>query len=83
MNSDQIEVECYSGGRADERPRSVTIRGRKYLVARLLSESIEESETQAGLRERKHRYRVLTEEGRVLEIVRNQDGSWMVSSARR
>jgi hypothetical protein len=48
---------------------------------RLLSESIEESEPQAGLRERKHRYRVLTEDRRVLELVRNQDGSWVISTA--
>lgn len=83
MDSAKIEVECYSGGRSDERPRSVTIRGRKHLVARLLSESIEESETQAGVRERKHRYRVLTEDRCVLELVRNQDGSWVVSLARQ
>ena len=82
MDSDQIEVECYSGGRGNEHPRWVTIGGRKHLVARLLSESIEESETRAGRRERKHRYRVLTEDRCVLELVRNQDGSWVISPAR-
>ena len=76
MTSEPVEVECYSGGRSDERPRSVTIEGRRHLVARLLSESLEEPDTQAGHRERKRCYRVQTEEGLVLELVRNQDGSW-------
>lgn len=80
MTSEPVEVEFYSGGRADERPRSVTIGGRKHFVARLLSESLEESETGSGPRERKHRYRLLTEEGLVLELIRDPHGSWFVSS---
>ena len=79
MSSTPIEVEFYSGGRADERPRSVTIEGHRHVVALLLSESLEEPDTQARNRERKRRYRVQTEEGLVLELVRNQDGSWSVS----
>jgi len=79
MTSEPIEVEFYSGGRADERPRSVTVAGRKHLIARLLSESLEESDTCDGRRERKPRYRVITEEGLVLELARNREGSWLVS----
>lgn len=80
MASEPTEVEFYSGGRADERPRSVTIGGRKHLIALLLSKSLEEFDTPAGRRHRRHRYRVLTEDRLVLELVRNQDGSWLVSS---
>lgn len=79
MTSEPIEVQCYSGSRRDERPRSVTIGGRKYLVARLLSESIEEPEAGIGRRERTYRYRVLTEDGLVLELFRTDDGRWFLS----
>jgi hypothetical protein len=70
---ERIEVECYAGGRADERPRRVVIRGREHRVARLLSASIEES---AGSRERLHRFRVMTEDGKVLVLLRDEDGEW-------
>ena len=40
-----VQVECYAGSRADERPRRVRIEGRQYRVARLLSSSIEQSPT--------------------------------------
>ena len=70
---ERIEVECYAGGRADERPRRVIIGGREHRVARLLSASIEES---AGSRDRLHRFRVLTEDGKVLVLLRDEDGEW-------
>lgn len=80
MTAETIEVEFYSGGRADERPRSVTIDGRKHVVARLLSDSLEEAGTPGGRGDRVHRYRILTEGGLVLELVQRHDGSWMVFS---
>lgn len=43
------------------------------MVARLLAESIEEA---AASNEQTRRYRVLTEEGLVLEVVRSSDGTW-------
>ena len=73
----QIRVECYAGGRSDERPRRVTIEDREYIVARLLHESLEESPMK---RERTRRYRVLTLEGLILEIVRNADGDWFLET---
>ena len=76
MTSEQIEVESYSGSRADERPRSVIIGGRSHAVARLLSESIEES---ADKRARTHRYRILTDDGLVVELVRTADHRWFLS----
>jgi len=79
MTSEPVEVVSYSGGRVDERPRSVTIGVRKHTVARLLSESIEESEGIDGSRERRHRYRVLTEDGLTLDLIRSGDGSWLLS----
>lgn len=66
-----IEVECYAGGRADERPRSLRLRGETHRVARLLSESVEEA---VGSKERIHRYRLLSEAGIVFEVVRDNDG---------
>jgi hypothetical protein len=78
MRSEPVEVESYSGGRADERPRSVTIGVHKHAVAHLLSESIEESDAD-GLRERRRRYRVLTEDGLVLELIRTDNGCWFLS----
>jgi len=79
MTSEQIEVESYSGSRADERPRSLVIGGRRHIVARLLSESIEEPSKVTKERERRHRYHVLTEDGLVLELIRNDDGRWFLS----
>ena len=73
----QIRVECYAGGRSDERPRRVTIEDREHIVARLLRESLEESPKE---RERTRRYRVLTLEGVILEIVRTADGDWFLET---
>lgn len=71
MTLETIEVESYAGGRADERPRSLKIRGRTYRVARLLGESVEEALESKG---RIHRYKVLTDDGVVLEIARDDTG---------
>jgi hypothetical protein len=77
MTPTPIRVECYAGGRSDERPRRVTIENRVYVVARLLAESVEVSLiTEAQTR----RYKVLTEEGLVLEVVRSSDGAWHLVS---
>jgi hypothetical protein len=72
-----IRVECYAGSRADESPRSVTIDGRKHLVARLLGESVEES---VVTKTRTHRYRVLTSDGMLLEILRDSGGEWFLAA---
>lgn len=75
MTLEAIEVECYSGGRADERPRKVTIGGKTYRVARLLGESVEESIESKGWI---HRYRLLTDDGVVLEVARD-DAGWRLT----
>ncbi len=68
-----VTVECYAGVRGDERPRRIIVRGREHLVARLLGESVEES---LVTKERTRRYKVLTDEGLVLEVRRESDGVW-------
>jgi hypothetical protein len=68
-----IRVECYAGGRADETPRRISIDGREHVVARLLAESIEES---PASNQQTRRYKILTDEGLVLEVVRSTDGTW-------
>jgi len=72
-----IRVECYAGGRADETPRRISFDGREYAVARLLAESIEES---VESNQQTRRYRVLTDEGLVFEVVRSSDGVWSLVS---
>jgi hypothetical protein len=70
-----IQVECYAGSRADERPRRVCIKGRDYMVARLLSSSIEQSlMTNAPAR----RFRVVTEDGWQLDMVCTASGDWFL-----
>ena len=69
----RISVECYAGGRADERPRRVTIDGRWHVIARLLSESVEQS---PDGQQRTQHYEVLTENGTVLNVARTSDGEW-------
>lgn len=73
----RVQVESYAGSRADERPRRVIIEGRKHVVARLLHHSIEEH---LSGNEQTDRYKVLTVEGVVLELIRAADGEWFLES---
>lgn len=77
MTHRSIRVECYAGGRADETPRRIGFDGREHVVARLLADSIEETLTS---NQQTRRYKVLTEEGLVLELVRSSDGTWQLVS---
>ena len=72
-----IKVECYAGGRADETPRRISFDGREHVVARLLAESIEEP---PASNQQTRRYKVLTDEGIMLEVVRLGDGTWRLLS---
>ena len=72
-----IRVECYAAGRGDERPRRLTIENVVYVVAGVLAESVEESFPTRG---RVRRFKILTEEGLVLEVVRMSDGNWYLMS---
>ena len=72
-----IEVECYAGSRADERPRRVFVNGHEHRVARLRSSSIEQPlATTAILR----RFRVITEAGLQLDLIRTADGDWFIET---
>ena len=73
MTTRPIRVECYSGTRADETPRRIHINGREHIVVRVLAESVEEG---SASRHQTRRYKLLTDEGSVLEAVRESDGSW-------
>jgi hypothetical protein len=77
MTLQTVRVECYAGVRADETPRRISFGGREYVVARLLAESIEES---LASNQQTHRYKVLTDEGFVLEVVHSSDGAWHLVS---
>ena len=70
-----VEVECYAGSRADERPRRVLIEGCEYRVVRLLSSSIEQT---LATTESIRRFRVVTEDGWQLDLVRTSDGDWFL-----
>ena len=72
MTDRAITVQCYAGSRADQTPRSISIDGRTYFVTRLISESIEEAPDST---EQLRRYKVLTVEGVVLEVV-HSSGDW-------
>jgi hypothetical protein len=73
-----VRVECYAGGRSDETPRQIGFDGREHSVARLLAEFVEESH---GTHQQTRRFRVLTDEALVLEVVRSSDGEWYMESA--
>lgn len=79
MKHERIEVECYAGSRADERPRRVRVGNREHVVARLLSSSVCES---VESREQVRRYSVLTEEGLLLELALTSDGQWRLEGER-
>ena len=72
-----VRVECYVGGRAEQTPRRIGLDGHEHVVARLLEESVEES---LASNQQSRRYKVLTEEGLVLEVVRSSDGAWRLVS---
>lgn len=72
-----ITVECYAGTRADETPRRIRVGGREHIVARLLAESLEQPR---GSNQQCRRYKVLTDEGLVLEVVRTREGAWHLMS---
>jgi len=73
VRSVDVEVEFYSGRRADETPRRIIFDDAVHVVARLLSESVEQSAT---TNQEIRRYKVLTDRGAVLEIVRTPEGTW-------
>ena len=77
MRPIEIQVECYAGGREAETPRRIGLEGKRHTVTRLLAESIEES---AVTKEKIRRYKVLIDNGSVLEIVRSSDGVWRLES---
>ena len=73
MKLHAVTVECYAGGRADETPRRIVLDENEYFVRRLLGESIEQSpDGKQSLR----RYKVLIDQGLVIELVRFEDGTW-------
>lgn len=77
MKLHSVRVECYAGTRSDESPRRIYLDGRAHLVARVLAESIEEP---LASRRQVRRYKMLTDEGFVVEVVRASDGSWYLVS---
>jgi len=76
MDLRAITVECYAGSRADERPRRVIIDGREHVVARLLEETLDEGSDSNA---RRRRFKLLTDEGILLEVIRSGDGAWNMS----
>jgi len=73
MKRRQVQVDCYAGSRADERPRRVRAGDREHIIARLLSSSVEES---LSSKEQTRRYRVLTDEGLTLDLALDGSGKW-------
>ena len=74
-----IQVDCYSGSRADERPRRIVIDGSEFIVTRLIAESIEEV---VESKERVKRFTVLTERGQTIELTCTESGDWQLVSMR-
>ena len=70
-----IQVECYAGSRADERPRRVRVEGREYIVARLLSSSVEQPRAATAVT---RRFRVVTVDGWQLDLIRTAGGDWFL-----
>jgi hypothetical protein len=73
MKLHAVKVECYSGGRSEETPRRIILNESEHIVIRLLSESIEQSPEAKQLT---RRYKVLTDQGLAIELVRFEDGTW-------
>ncbi|HEY9231607.1 MAG TPA: hypothetical protein VIS78_05655 [Blastocatellia bacterium] len=75
-----IQVECYAGSRADERPRRVRVEGREYIVARLLSSSVEQPRAATAVT---RRFRVITVDGWQLDLIRTAGGDWFLERQQR
>ena len=74
-----IQVECYAGGRADERPRRIVIDGSEFIVTRLIAESNEEA---IESKKRIKRFTVLTERGQTIDLRCTESGDWQLVSMR-
>ena len=74
-----VQVDCYEGSRADERPRRVISGSKKHIRVRLLNSSVEES---LASKSRTRRYSVLTDEGLLLDLVLASDGRWYLERER-
>lgn len=72
-----IQVECYAGGRADERPRRLIVGEHKHQITRILEESVEEDMV---TRERRSQFTVLADSGLKFVIAREHDGQWYLLS---
>jgi hypothetical protein len=68
-----VKVECYAGSRANQQPRRVTINGVELFITLVIESSVEES---ASSRERIYRFKVMTEDGRILKLFKSIEGDW-------
>jgi MFS family permease len=73
-----VEVRFYSGGKADEVPRSIVIGGEEepVEVVRSWNEEIE----QGGVVVRQRRFRLRAEDGSLLEITSGDDDRWLLTT---
>lgn len=68
-----VQVKCYAGSRADELPRRVTIDKVEMFITQVIDSSVEESSCS---RERIYRFKVITEDGSVLKLLKSVEGDW-------
>ena len=74
---DQVEVDCYAGGRGDETPRAVLLGGREVTL-RVERCWIEEPVGSSG-GERRRLFQVQLEDGRRWRLAQEPDGSWTLA----
>ncbi len=65
---EKIDVVCYSGYRANERPLKFTFQNKKFQIEKILNRSIEEPLTE---RERLYRFQVRCTDNKIYSILYN------------
>jgi hypothetical protein len=73
MARQQVKVECYSGSRADESPRRLTMGGASREIVRILDRAAVHDAVYGA--ESRH-YRVLLDNGDVVDLSQSVTGDW-------
>ena len=74
---DPVQVRCYAGGRGDETPRAVLLRGREVTVG--VERSWLEEPVGAGGIARRRVFQIRLEDGRRCRLAQEPDGSWTMA----
>ena len=75
MSEKPVVVECYEGGRSQERPRRITIDGVTHTVTRVLDQCLHEDR---DTRSKSYHYQVELDGGSIVSVICEPSGKWRI-----